>query len=59
MREVNIPAYEHEKGVVLRDVSAVECPKCGEWAFTKQQIDEVERRNDVANARRFAFNRTI
>ncbi len=59
MALVQLPVYEHEKGVPLEKVAAYECQSCHEWAFTEKQIEDVERRTDVAKARRFGFIRKI
>jgi hypothetical protein len=59
MQLVQLPLYEHEKGIPLEKVAAYECPSCHEWAFTEQQVEDVERRTEVAKAHRFGFMRKI
>lgn len=54
-----LPAYEHEEGIVLRDVEAFACPSCSEFVFDEKQILEVERRTRLVGAHRFAFDRKI
>ncbi len=52
-----MPTYEHEDGIVLRDVEAYACPNCKEFVFTEKQILEVERRTKLVGVHRFAFDR--
>ena len=51
--------YEAEKGIVLEDVDAYECPKCGEFVFTEEQIEEIEKRVEAIKTHRFSFKRKI
>jgi len=58
-RKVEIPKYEHEKGIVLEHVEAYECPNCHDFVFTEKQIEEVERRVESLKVHRFSFERKI
>lgn len=59
VRKIKLPRYEQEKGIVLEDVEAYQCPNCGEFVFTEGQIEEVERRTEAMKFHRFSFERTI
>ncbi|MBI5176931.1 YgiT-type zinc finger protein [Candidatus Micrarchaeota archaeon] len=54
-----LPLYEHEKGIVLRDVEAFRCPNCGEFVFDEKQIIKVERRTQLIKVHRFSFKRKL
>ena len=58
-RKVKLARYEHEKGIVLEDVEAYECPKCHEFIFTEKQLEEVEKRAGALKFHRFSFERKI
>lgn len=58
-RKVKLPRYEHEKGIVLEDVDAFQCPNCGEFVFTEKQIDEIEKRTEAIKVHKFSFERKI
>ncbi|HIH19792.1 TPA: hypothetical protein HA244_00825 [Candidatus Micrarchaeota archaeon] len=53
------PTYEYEEGVPLKDVEAFECPNCGEFTFTEEQVDEMERRTDAIKIHTFSFLRRV
>lgn len=46
VRKVVLSRYEHG-GIVLEDVEANQCPNCGEFVFTEEQIEEVEKRQKL------------
>jgi len=51
--------YEHEKGIVLENVEAYECPKCHEFIFTEKQMEEIEKRTEVIKVHKFSFKRKL
>ena len=58
-QEVNLEIYEYEEGIPLRNVKAYECPNCGEFIFTEQQIEEMERRTNIKKSEMFSFKRKV
>lgn len=59
VKKVLLPSYEHEKGIVLKDVEAFQCRKCGEFVFNEKQISEVEKRTELIKVHQFAFERKL
>ncbi len=57
--EIVIETYEYEEGIPLRNVPAYECPQCGEFIFTEEQVDEMERKTDLIKAEMLAFERKV
>ncbi|MCS4540898.1 MAG: hypothetical protein HY929_01035 [Euryarchaeota archaeon] len=51
--------YEYIEGFPLRNVKAFECPKCREFIFTPEQVEEIEKRTEQLKAHIFAFERKI
>ena len=47
MNKTIMDRYEYEKGVPLDNVEAYECKKCGNFVFTEEQIDELERMSSL------------
>lgn len=58
-KEVVLDVYEYEEGIPLRNVKAYECPKCGEFIFTEDQVEDMERRTDMIKAEMFGFKRKV
>ncbi len=58
-RKTVLNRYEHEKGIVLENVEAYECPNCHEFVFTEKQIEEIEKRAELIKVHRFSFERKI
>lgn len=58
-KETVIPIYEYEEGIPLHNVTAFECPKCQEFIFTEDQVEEMERRTDLIKVELFAFERKV
>ena len=58
-KKVDLPVYEHEEGIPLQNVPAFECPKCKEFIFTKEQVEEMERRTDIIKVEMFTFERKV
>jgi len=52
-----LPTYEHEPGIVLRDVEAYICPKCKDYIFTEKQMEKIEKRTESIKVHTFAFER--
>lgn len=59
VKKAVLDRYEHEKGIVLENVEAYECPKCHEFIFTEKQIDDIENRTDVIKFHKFSFERKL
>jgi YgiT-type zinc finger domain-containing protein len=58
-KKTTLDRYEHEKGIVLENVEAYECPKCGEFIFTEKQLEDSERRTEVIKIHKFSFKRKL
>jgi len=58
-REVVLESYEYEEGILLRNVPAYECPKCGEFIFTEKQVEDMEQKTDLIKAEMLAFERKV
>jgi hypothetical protein len=54
-----IGSYEYEPGIPLQNVPTFECPKCHEFIFTPEQVEDMEARTDKIKAHSFAFERKI
>ena len=59
MNKVLLPTYEHQPGIVLTNVEALQCPKCHEFIFDEKQIIKVEKRVGTIKSHAFAFDRKI
>ena len=59
MQKQLLPTYEHEDGIVLKDVEAMVCPVDNDFTFTEKQIEEVERRTEAIKVHLFTFKRKI
>ena len=57
--KIVIKNYEYERGIPLNDVEAYGCKKCGEFVFTEEQIENIEKRTEVAKIHRFSFERKL
>lgn len=58
-KKVVLDDYEHEEGLVLHNVKAMECPKCKEFVFTEEQMEEVEKKTKALAVHRFTFERKL
>ncbi|MBD3255417.1 MAG: hypothetical protein GF383_10005 [Candidatus Lokiarchaeota archaeon] len=58
-KEVILDSYEYEEGIPLKKVSAYECTNCGEFIFTDDQVEEMERRTDIIKSEMFVFERKV
>ena len=58
-KKVVYPIYEYVEGIPLKDVEAFECPKCGEFVFTPEQVEEMEKRTEIYKVHAFSFLRRI
>ncbi len=54
-----LDAYEYVKGIPLRNVDAYECPRCHEFIFTPEQVEEMERRTEQVKVHMFSFERKV
>ena len=57
MKKGLLTTYEHEPGIVLRDVEAYICPKCKDYIFTEKQMEKIEKRTEAIKVHTFAFER--
>ena len=58
-KKVMLKKYEHEKGIVLENVEAYECPRCKEFIFTEKQIEDIENTTDFIKVHKFSFKRKL
>ncbi len=49
-KAIVLPKYEYVAGVPLENVKAFECPKCKEFIFTPEQVEEMEASADKLKA---------
>ena len=48
-KEIVLDSYEYEDGIPLHNIPAFECPVCGEFIFTEEQVDEMEKNGEIIN----------
>lgn len=58
-KEIILDSYEYETGIPLRNVHTYECPKCKEFIFTEEQVDEMEKRTDIIKSEIMTFKRKV
>ncbi|MEW5955436.1 MAG: hypothetical protein AB1626_02765 [Candidatus Micrarchaeota archaeon] len=57
--EVVLDSYEYLEGIPLQSVRALECPRCKQFVFTPEQVEEMEARTETIKAHLFGFKRKV